>query len=276
MTINKTKFLFLIIFLSSFTLHSQEVKISDDKQSIEYAKIFFKDKKYYRNTNVTGKLQLAKDEQIAKITAVGYEDFYPDGNASSYILIPKTKTPNNLAPRNKKKYDQGTTTINDAYKTPLVSNGNGNTFAHLITNKFTEPTFLKKIKFITENEHKKTKVIFLKFFKNKDGLPEEEIFGIPIYCKNGTIKQTVNLSKENITFPKEGLFVGFEWINISDNEFDSNVNKSDIKDKLLGPKIIYQKTKTCEDYSIFENGKWMPIKGKNYCIAPIMEIQYSN
>ncbi len=232
-----TKFLVFNIFLSSFSLHSQEVKISDNKQSIEYAKIFFKDKKYYRNTDVTGKIQLAKDEQIAKITAVGYEDFYPDGNASSYILIPKTKTFNNPTPLNKKKYNIGSTTINESNKLPLVSNGNGNTFAHLISNNYTEPTFIKKIKFITENRYKKRNVVFFKFFRNIDGVPQEEVFGMPIYCKTGTIIHTIDISKENIILPKEGLFVGFEWINISDNEFDVK-DKNNSADKLLGPTVL--------------------------------------
>ncbi len=218
------KLILLSIFTTSF-LFAQEsaesttgytVTVKNNKP-IAYAKVFFEDKPYFKNTDKKGRLKLEKGEKVSKITAIGFEDLFPDSNQKEFVLksmegIEKTSS----IPKNKLQV-----TIGKADKSSInYMAGDSKLFsrAEYIPYKADYPdiSFIQSITFLSSSLNGKTRPIIFRFYKNDNGKPGALYgnSGYVVNCKPGKTINKVDVSENGLILPKEGLFLGFEWINI--------------------------------------------------------------
>lgn len=236
---------------------------------IPYAKVMFEGKHYYKNTDEDGKLKLEKGEKISKISATGYEDLFPENNQKKYILTAKKPIESTDAlPQNKVKMTIGKLDK----KTNLygAATDAASTQAQYIPykNNYPEIAFIKKISFLSSLSSKKKQPIILRIYKNDNGKPGELYVATDfiVECKSGKNINKVDLSKSNIIFPKEGFFLGLEWINIPSNverhdyikNMDGTIPK--IKQNIFNLTIAYEPSNADSNFWILNNRGWYKSK----------------
>ena len=212
------------------------VYVSSDKTKIPYAQVFFEGKNYYKNTDKKGRLKLKKDEKITKITAIGYEDFISDSSThNEYALKAKTRPEKtSLTPKNKVQIAVGKLDRNHkSYTNGYIGGYHENVYLSY-KDSYPANAFIKSIAFLSSiPEGNGSKPIFLKLYKNENGKRGKIIDSAEflVSCKPGKSYNKIDLSKSKVLFPKEGLFIGFEWINIPANfgMFQTKISKDDKK-----------------------------------------------
>lgn len=277
----KKLILLLSIFTTSFlfaqenaeNIPSQTVTVKNNKP-IPYARVFFEDKPYFKNTDKKGRLKLEKGEKVSKITAIGFEDLFPDNNQKEFVLKSKEdieKT--SLAPKNKLLFTIGKTDKSSVNY--MVGDRELFSKAEYIPYKadYPEMSFIKSITFLSSSLNGKTRPIILKFYKNDNGKPGAS-YGSSYYvvnCKPGKTINKVDVSENGLVFPKEGLFLGFEWINISLNAVNSDkgvsidgiallADKEKSLNDMIEPNIALEKTDhENNDWSLTSKG-WVKQK----------------
>ncbi len=238
---------------------------SNTTMPIPYAKVTFEGKAYYKNTDEKGRLELEKGEKILRIRATGFEDFFPEKNQKEYILTAKKPIESkDVIPKNKIKI-----IIGKLYKKTNLYGGAtdaASTQVQYISykNNYPETAFIKSISFLSFFSTKEKKQpIILRLYKNDNGQPGE-LYGTTDFiavCKPGRSINKVDLSKSNIIFPKEGLFIGLEWINIPatvlKSDYMKNIDGSStrLKQSILNLAIAYESTDEDNNFWIlFDNG----------------------
>ena len=88
--------------------------------------------------------------------------------------------------------------------------------------QYSQTKFIKEAVILTKSRLKNATFKLRMFSANSDGSPGEDIIkdDIIVKTKKGKQKNVINLSDFKITFPTEGVFVGFEWINSNENKVD--------------------------------------------------------
>lgn len=222
--------LFFILSLSIFSQNRIKILDSENQKPISYAKLILKDKDYYKNTEENGEATLEKDEEVSEIQSFGYENLKVENSKTTYFLKPtfkeieaieisKPKFLNNYTIGNVKKTEIG-------YTSGVNTWGVINFFANQHKD---EKLFIKKIRIPTEVYNTKREAIFnLVFYENIEGNPARERFkSLPVICKKGKHVTEIDFSKNPITFPKTGLFIGIEWIMNEQNyyQYELKVNR---------------------------------------------------
>lgn len=219
------------------------VYISGEKTKIPYARVFFENKNYYKNTDKKGRLKLEKDEKITKITAIGYEDFISaDSNHKEYVLkaksVPEKTT---LTSKNKVHIALGKLDRNQKNYTNGYIGGYHENVYFPFNESYPVNAFLKSITFLSSvPEGNGSKPIFIKLYKKENGkrgkiMDSAEFL---VNCKPGKSYNKIDLSKSKLLFPKEGFFIGFEWINIPTN-FGSLKNIASKDGKKINRKVSF-------------------------------------
>ncbi|WP_312766929.1 hypothetical protein [Epilithonimonas sp.] len=250
------KLILLSIFTTSFlfaqesaeNIPSQTVTVKNNKP-IPYARAFFEDKPYFKNTDKKGRLKLEKGEKISKITAIGFEDLFPDNNQKEFVLKSKEdieKT--SLAPKNKLLFTIGKADKNSVNY--MVGDRELFSKAEYIPYKadYSEISFIKIITFLSSSLNGKTRPVILRFYKNDNGKPGAPYgnSGYVVNCKPGKTINKVDVSDNGLVFPKEGLFLGFEWINIPLNIVNADkkalsIDKNKSLNGMIEPNIALEK-----------------------------------
>lgn len=228
-----TKFLIATFFAIHAALFSQNrIKIldSENQRPIPYAKIILKNQEYYKNTEGNGEASLENNEEIAEIQSFGYENLKVEKFQQTYLLKPTFKEIEAIEiskPKFLKRY-----TIGNIKKTEIGYTSGVNTWG--VINFFAnqhkdEKLFIKKIRIPTEVYNTKREAIFnLVFYENIEGNPASERFkSLPVICKKGKHVTEIDFSKNPITFPKTGVFIGIEWIMNEQNyyQYELKVNR---------------------------------------------------
>ncbi|MDP9956652.1 hypothetical protein J2X97_002311 [Epilithonimonas hungarica] len=269
------KKLFLLLSLSSslilFAQEDSDVSIhSNTIMPIRYAKVTFEGKTYYKNTDEKGRLKLDKGEKISKISATGFEDFFPENNQKEYTLTAKKSIESKGdLPKNKIK-----TTIGKLYKKTDLYRGATDAVSTQVQylpykNDYPETAFIRSISFLSFFSTKaKKQPIILRLYKNDNGQPGE-LYGttdLVVECKPGKSINKVDLSKSNIILPKEGLFIGLEWINIPATvlkyDYIKNIDGSSSKSKqsILNLGVAYESTDEDNNFWILSSDGWKKSK----------------
>lgn len=261
------------IFTTSFLFAQEDSGVSiysNTTMPIPYAKITFEGKTYYKNTDEKGRLKLERGEKISKITATGFEDFFPENNQKKYILIAKKIIESKEAlPKNKIKI-----TIGKLYKKTDLYGGATDAASTQVQylpykNDYPETAYIKSISFLSFFSTKeKEQPIILRLYKNDNGQPGE-LYGttdLVVECKSGKSINKVDLSKSNIILPKEGLFIGLEWINIPATvlkyDYIKNIDGSSSKSKqsILNLGVAYESTDEDNNFWILSSNGWKKSK----------------
>lgn len=220
---------FSVFVLLSTTVFSQtQIKVLDaeNKTNIPYAKIILKGKDYYKNTEQNGDVTLEKDEEIDHIESFGYENYYISQKDNIYFLKPKFKDIEGVEiskPKFTQSYIIGSLKEdNFGFMSGLRTWEVLNFFAN---KDKTEKKFIKKIKILTDVKKTKQDAVFnLVIYENVEGhTGTEKLKNIVVTCKKGKNITEIDFSKNPVTFPKEGLFIGVEWIMNEQNHYQDKI-----------------------------------------------------
>ncbi len=267
----KNTFTIIFIFLFCLIFGQEKIKIvdSENSQPISYAKIFFKGKDYYKNSEENGEFTLSENEEIDKIECFGYEDFLVKTYQNVYSLKPKYKDIEGVEIIKQK--NQNSFTLGKIIRSTnhsFLASKNTWSVVDLFKNdeNTLQKTFIKKIKFLSKVVDIKTPAkINLVFYKNENGKPSNEIWkNFVVSCEKGKKINEVSFEKNPILFPKEGVFIGFEWIMNEENSYTKKVTydkKNSKNETFINPEIYYQKSEKNELYAKIKS-MWMKINQK--------------
>jgi hypothetical protein len=96
--------------------------------------------------------------------------------------------------------------------------------------------YLQSVMVITRNKSETTATFKLHLYKmGVDSLPAEELVlnGILVETKRGVKKNNVDLTSYNLTMPKEGLIVGYEWLKNDNNLYPYEATGSIVNDEVV-------------------------------------------
>lgn len=246
------KILYLYFIFQTIIIPAQtKVKITDaeNQNSIPYATIIFKNSNTYKSAENDGTIEISKDENIVEIQAFGYETLKVHNFQNVYSLKPIYKNINNLEIYK----SQNTIHIRagkikkEIFKQSLGSNSSNLIILNLFNYKSDYPklTFIKKIRFLSDVDYKESATINIVLYKNTEGKPSGEVWeSFLVICKKGKNISELSLENKNIVFPKEGIFIGFEWILNNENKYllekhDGRYQKEIVTG--INPQILTQK-----------------------------------
>ncbi len=133
--------------------------------------------------------------------------------------------------------------------------------------KYNDTPFINKIRLLTKSNIKDSKFHIRIYSVNDLGEPEDYIYkqNIVGIAKKGKEITEIDISNLNIVFPKEGFFIGIEWLIIESNQYEFSYTMHDSKKKIKGisyePAIGTIPSSTDENSWIFNQGKWQKIWG---------------
>lgn len=278
-------------FLCSFCYAQQQIQILDaeTQKPIPYAKLILKGKDYYRNTEESGVTTLKKDEQISEIQSFGYESFKAEKYQSVYLLKPKfidIAEVEIVRPKFQKTFKIGNIKNNDM-------GFSASTMSWVVVDLFkaeasNERLFIKKIRIPTKVEKSIKEATFnLVFYDNENGKPsKDKINSILVSCKKGKSTTEIDLSKAPIQFPKNGFFIGFEWIvneqnkytYVTDIKYPDGKRSKNITQQGIAPKFQGYESEVSNIFSFSGDSQWHNILNKkkinnsNYSLSIELEL----
>tara|TARA_R110001583_G_scaffold171794_1_gene325526 strand:- start:817 stop:1716 length:900 start_codon:yes stop_codon:yes gene_type:complete len=130
---------------------------------------------------------------------------------------------------------------------------------------YSKTPYLKKLKFRIYSDKRNAKFNVRLYSTGENGEPKN-----PLYEKNiiGTVKKgtkniELDLSDLDITFPKSGLFVSYEWLIIKENEFKISFPIKDSKEReekiMYEPKIGFLPSGKDDNSWTYKDGKWQKV-----------------
>ncbi|MEN8126051.1 MAG: hypothetical protein ABFR32_13090 [Bacteroidota bacterium] len=242
----KFTLIFLIVF-SSFSQNQFVLYDATTKQSIAYANIMlYSNGKIIGGTysDIQGLVSIDEKTDSIIISSLGYDNksFITKKLSKIIYLFPKVYNLNEVVVSNKtieckRSRDIGYFKKKKNISIHLLKNSELTT---LISNKSNKTSLVKIIYFELKNNSKNHLPIRLKIYSNKKG-PDKLLLSedIEVPFSDKKKKYILNIHHYNIEFPKEGLFIGFEYLQSSSkkgNVYISATNKIEssktfIKDK---------------------------------------------
>ena len=224
-----------LLFISAFS--QQKIKVIDleNNQPISYAKVILEDGSY-RNTETDGSINIFPNEKIIEIQSFGYENLKVSEKKSSYFLTPKFKNIDEVIIEKplQNKFLKIGNIKKEMNSQSFVSSNTTWTIANFVENKedYNSFKYIKSIKFRSKVEKiNKNATINLLIFKNENGKPSDEIWkSFIVQCKPGK-NITIKDFDAPILFPKEGIFIGFEWIINDENSFEEKIIYNNLNGK---------------------------------------------
>ncbi|WP_445717185.1 carboxypeptidase-like regulatory domain-containing protein [Flavobacterium sp.] len=257
------KFLFFFI---SFSLTAQirgVVKDSISGEPIPYVNIWIENETIGTTSETNGSFSLdIKEEKVLVFSALGYEIKKASSKTEVILLKPKFFELNEVVisiPKKTKELE-----IGDSKKIhhSQLSGDKPWIYGKLFKfeEKYNETPFLKKIIFYSNSKIKNAK-LKIRIYNFKDSIPNEDILyeEVIVSVKKGMQKNTVDLSKHAILFPKEGVVIGLEWMIIEENkylfEYKDTKSKKTNSFVTYAPSLVINYTEE-ENSFHFSGGKW--------------------
>jgi len=218
-----------IIFISTI-LSAQINGIVVDKKTgkpIEYANIWVEKQDIGTTSEQNGKFFFEQNilNQKLIITAIGYEEckILIESSNIKIELNPKTYEIKEVIVRPRKRQEL---TIDYFKKSSLrnflICSGTPWIVAKYFAYKpiYEKTPILKKIEILTISEYNSATFNLRLFNANTKGEPTSDILNknIIVTAQKGKNKTSIDLSNYNISIPKEGFFVSFEWLIIDSNK----------------------------------------------------------
>jgi hypothetical protein len=274
----------LIIFVLCFgakNTHSQKItvngKLADKKNNsaAAYATIAVKDRSHGTYSNIDGSFSLdnCKPDDIIQIRHINYEAF-------SFRI--DTFTNNSIIQLSSKDYKieeivviPGKTKIKKIGYTrgrSVYSSKLGGQFAMLLKNDKHPEAHIAEITFEIKRRTTHRNAVKIHLYENNKGRP-----GNDIILKNNIIiidkiiqDKIIYKPEEKIAFPKEGLFIGYEWLGHIDNQGNLLKIEKTSKD-YAGPGIKCKANKTPSMLTTVWNLPWEDM-GRDYraCISVLL------
>lgn len=269
----KTKILLLFMVLLNLTTFAQisgVVKNTNDQKPIPYVNIWVENENIGTTADENGKFQIAAPAESQLIfNALGYENKIIKASEIDGIifLIPKVFELEEIKVTNGKTIEKKVGSFFEEDVKNAFANMSSKPVIYAkyfpydtLYQKF---PYLKNIKTHVFSYTKKTVFNIRLYTKNDDGSPGSELTNqnILVAVKKGKTSPEINVTKLNIPFPENGLFVGLEALIIETNRYEMT--------HLLNPPNFKPNVKM-NDYSphfnnvILKDGlyTWMYSKGK--------------
>ncbi len=259
----------LLISNLSFSQLKAVIINSETKEKIPYVNIWIENENIGTTSNENGEFIIDNSKgEILILSSLGYETERIDlSNIPSKIfLVPKMLELDEVIISTKKEKKEKIigTFDNEDISHYYASDNNPEIKARLFPfdSTYVETPYLKTIKLSIYSEVRNARFNIRLYSVGVNGEPEK-----PIHEKNiiGTVKKgtenvKLDLADLYISFPKNGLFVSYEWLIIKENElklsFPIKDSKKRIDRVLYEPKVgllrISENTKSW----IYKNGKW--------------------
>jgi hypothetical protein len=220
---NRVIWIFLIVTQFAFSQIRGVVKDSISGESIPYVNIWVENETIGTTSETNGSFSLdIKEEKLLVFSALGYEIKKASSKTDLILLKPKVFELNEVVvtfPKKTKELE-----IGEAHKVH-ISQLSGNKpwiYAKLFNYdiKYKETPFIKKIVFYSNSDIKGAK-IKIRIFGFNDSIPTDDLINedIIVTVKGGMKKNTIDVSKYNIEFPKKGIVIGLEWLIIEENKY---------------------------------------------------------
>jgi hypothetical protein len=269
----KEQRLLFLLLLTTLSLSAQVKGVVLDSISgkpIAYAAVIYENSRIGVNTDEKGNFILPQKDSLnlIHVSNLGYFDKKTSKSPNIIIkLAPKTYELNEVVVTDKRNNEE---LVIGEIKKKGSGYGNGGTshmWAKLFNfeEKFYEFKYLKEIKFITKSRVKNSKLKLRLFIIDSLNIIQKDLVieDIIITCNKGKQLQTIDLSKYNISFPEEGLMIGFENLVIEENKYEYNYTMEGKKGKFKGisyePSIKGFFNKEPSVYSINNNKAFLMI-----------------
>ena len=181
-------------------------------------------------------MSIFPNEKIIEIQSFGYEILKISEYKTSYFLTPKFKNIDEVIIEKplQNKFLKIGNIKKEMNSLSFVSSNTTWTIANFVENKedYNSFKYIKSVKFRSKVEKiNKNATINLLIFKNENGKPSDEIWkSFIVQCKPGK-NITIKDFDAPILFPKEGIFIGFEWIINDENSFEEKIIYNNLNGK---------------------------------------------
>jgi CarboxypepD_reg-like domain len=264
---NKLIWIFLIVSQVTFSQIKGVVKDSISGNPIPYVNILVEDENIRTTSEENGEFTINPANKNANLifSALGFENKKVSiSNAKVVLLSAMSYELDDVFISNRK--DEKQIEIGKIDKSEIYQAfENGPTidvkfFPYQTSYKKTQ--YVKQVTLFTDSRIEDA-TIKLHFYKvDTNGFPGEELMNkdIILTLKKGVVKNKYNLSKYNLTFPRAGLFVGFEKLLIQKNTVEKTQTNTSLnttkKYNTYLPYVLYGRAK--KDFLFtFTKGKWI-------------------
>lgn len=264
-------FILIFILALSFTTHAQISGIIKDQvteQGIPYVNFQVMGSRYGTSSDQFGKFNLApsQDDSVV-ISAIGYKTkiiAYSDITESVLMKPIIYKLPEVVIGEQSKEIELGRVRKNGFGYTGGAVSG----FPYMMARYFeyeesiTECPYIKFIQVATESDIDSAMFNVRLYKVDSTGLPGEPLYSKNIlsYASEGKNITLIDIEKEYLIFPKEGLYVAVEWLQLKENEFEISYEKDNVgkgSEKIqLEPSFALEAKPIKAKSTYYLKGKW--------------------
>ena len=258
------RILILFLFCCTSILAQLKGKVVDEKnQPIPYVNIGVQNEAMGTTSEEDGTFYLPlKETKNLVFSALGYEKRVVKSDAAHTVQLQSTTyTLHEITVLNKKETRVMETGSGEGIAQAFESGPKMDARFFSYNSKIKKHRYIKRVSLFTESNLEEATVKLHFYTVTPEGLPGEEMVAkdLLFQVKKGSRKTYFDVSKYNLSFPKEGLFVAVERLFIEKNKYTKEVATSEVgKTKTLTvyyPLLFYNYT--VKEYSYtFYGGSW--------------------
>lgn len=261
--------IFLIISNLTFSQIKGVIYDSKTNEKIPYVNIWIENENIGTTSNENGEFIIDNSKgEILILSSLGYETEKIDlsNMPSKIFLVPKVlKLDEVIVSTKKEKHEKIIGAFNNEdIGFYYASENNPEIKARLFPfdSIYLETPYLKTIKLRISSDVRNARFNVRLYSVGVNGQPERPIYEKNIIgiVKKGTRNIELGLTDLNISFPKNGLFVSYEWLIIQENEiklsFPIKDSKKRIDRVLYEPKVGLLPISENIKSWIYKNGEW--------------------
>lgn len=232
----------LIIFSTSFAQKSGQILNQKTNEPVPYVNIQVKGKRQGFTSDLNGKFKvtsIAKDSLV--FSAIGYKNKTLSTGTIGEIIVLKPVSYN--IPEVTINNEEEKTIIIGRVKKQIIQLAYGSTYGGEMAaryfpyiDSYQDTKFIRSIEFLTESKVDHAKFNLRLYKADSLGYPSTPIHNkniIILVEKGDQITTEVELIKQYIQFPKEGLFVIIEWLNLEENKSEYTYNSNGEKKTII-------------------------------------------
>lgn len=278
LTIVSLLFLQPIIFLGQINVSSRIIEYKTGNP-VPYANIWIKNQNIGTTSDDNGYFSLKVDNSTRSdsiiVSSIGFNDTLIQISEmdSKLVLKPKIYQISEIAVFPKERKELILNDLSDAeFKGGIMNDTTpqivGRYFPYNEENK--DYAYIKSVLIYSRDSHKGKLNLRIYSFDTTNARPIKELVmkNIIVETKKSMFFKAkpveVDLSKFNITFPKEGLFIGVEWLIIPENRYDVTFSQNDSKKKvkrvMYSPNLCATIDKEGYQYQYRKGVWWKPLK----------------
>ncbi len=259
-------YFWLILLCFSATAQIKGIVVDEKNQPIPYVNICVENENIWTNAEENGVFNIivTQDKNLI-FSALGYEKRVVKASESERVVLKEHALQlKEVVVKKRKETVETEIGKNDNDNTTLISGNRGwlNAKYFSYNSTYTKTKFIKSAIVVTKSKVKNAIFKLRVFSKGENGEPDLDLIDedIIVAVKKGRTKNKVDLSKYNLSFPEEGLFIAFESLMIEKNkyDFDYTMQGSTKKhhEKYYAPDLVCALSDEENTYHLTE-GKWV-------------------